>query len=559
LYVKKTVRGKRNYSLKLNSFLLGEYYDEIIHDLCTLKQFLVDTALFDQLDQIIDSNNMIVKDNIVDIEKLEELLNKLAEIDNILDKIQSEVKDLLPEHLISLPKTKELTKKSRNQQKTYISNLYNAEKLLSKMIPRFLLFTDADRDLKTQFNLGEYPNNKPNKALDNLLKIANIDIDLLHKEINSDSNTDEAHSEINRANKILEKFYKEKWAQSKLFVSLRLEGTTLYIKIENEELDVFDLRQRSDGLRQFIALINFVEAFKSKEENIILLVDEAELHLHYDAQVDLIKNFHEQTFAAKIIYTTHSVGCLPEDLGNGAKLIFPDMNKLERSSITKYFWSNKNKRPGFTSLLFGMGASQLTFMPLHPSLFVEGVSDMLLLPTLFREAAQIDHLGFHIAPGIAELSKDHFPLLKNHASQVAFLVDNDRAGEEYRNKLIEVNICDSLIFSLPTEVLEDCICKDLYLEAANYQIKQWDDSISDTSLMKLEDIPDNNRPKSIEKWCKDNGLKNKPDKISVAYYLLELAHEERQEKLIKNGLENSFKDLYNQIKEVFDTNDYDCR
>ncbi|MGB3693356.1 MAG: AAA family ATPase, partial [Spirulinaceae cyanobacterium] len=42
------------------------------------------------------------------------------------------------------------------------------------------------------------------------------------------------------------------------------------------------------------------------------------------------------------------------------------------------------------------------------------------------------------------------------------------------------------------------------------------------SLIFLEDIPDQDRPKAVEKWCKEKGLKC-PEKMSITYYLLDLA------------------------------------
>ncbi|MGB5968708.1 MAG: hypothetical protein WBG70_10310, partial [Spirulinaceae cyanobacterium] len=66
----------------------------------------------------------------------------------------------------------------------------------------------------------------------------------------------------------------------------------------------------------------------------------------------------------------------------------------------------------------------------------------------------------------------------------------------------------------------------------------------------LEDIPDQDRPKAVEKWCKEKGLKC-PEKMSITYYLLDLATGEKQEKLIENSYQNSFAELYKNIIVVF--------
>ena len=96
-----------------------------------------------------------------------------------------------------------------------------------------------------------------------------------------------------------------------------------------------------------------------------------------------------------------------------------------------------------------MGASQLSFMAIRQSVFVEGSTDMMLLPTLFRQATGRDHLGFQIVPGIAMTAQANFGLLENHASKVAFLVDRDEDGDKYRKQLEKSGIAKERIHQLP--------------------------------------------------------------------------------------------------------------
>ena len=114
----------------------------------------------------------------------------------------------------------------------------------------------------------------------------------------------------------------------------------------------------------------------------ILLIDEADIHLHYDAQADLIQMLSHQQQAAQVIYTTHSAGCLPKDLGTGVRLVEPNKDQ-ERSGVENWPWQ---KDQGFGPLLLGMGASTLAFVPTRAALIGEGGSEIVLLPTLIREA-----------------------------------------------------------------------------------------------------------------------------------------------------------------------------
>ena len=137
------------------------------------------------------------------------------------------------------------------------------------------------------------------------------------------------------ANENLKRQYSS-WSQSKVYPSLLLDKDSLSIKIKLPNKTFIGIEYRSDGFKQYIALKAFLHS-KSFDMP-VLLIDEAEIHLHYAAQADLIKEFEEQDYVNSIIYTTHSAGCLPSDLGSGirvAKQIFVNNNDSGFSKIKK--------------------------------------------------------------------------------------------------------------------------------------------------------------------------------------------------------------------------------
>ncbi len=81
-------------------------------------------------------------------------------------------------------------------------------------------------------------------------------------------------------------------------VAFYVESELLKIHIKYaDSKKISTLTERSDGLRQFVAL----RAFTSRDLTIAnLLVDEAEQHLHYDGQA-LIQMFARQKIASKIV------------------------------------------------------------------------------------------------------------------------------------------------------------------------------------------------------------------------------------------------------------------
>lgn len=417
-----------------------------------------------------------------------------------------------------------------------------AKQILSQKIPQILIFDEEQRSLLSTYNLSQQAQSPP-AALQNLAIIADLDLIALNNAI---TQADQAKVETlkNRANDRIADFVRGKWSQSSVKVSLSLQQFTLHILIEDEQRQFTKFDERSDGLRQFVALMNFLKV-KQAAQQPILLIDEAEIHLHYDAQADLMQMFAKQQLASKIIYTTHSAGCLPEDLGTGVRLVSPIANE-EKSDIKNWFWA-EDKRPGFSPLLFGMGASTLAFFPIRKAVFVEGATDMLLLPTIFRQVTQKTHLGFQVVLGLSEAPSSALSLIENQAPTVAFLVDNDAEGKKIIKKIKASGIDEARIFRLSTDdkvqVLEDCIRKELYLRVINDALQDWNQN-SPTILP--DELPESNRPLGVKNWCKSKGIEP-PSKTVIAYRLLDLAAGETQERLIREDLQESFQRLYQNI------------
>lgn len=317
---------------------------------------------------------------------------------------------------------------------------------VEKRVPSFVQFTDKDREIEPIFNVSlfEHENaqqaKEPCQALKNLCEISGLDLRRL-KENYQQQKYDRITSQISNANNKLEKVFETAWSQSDVAIYLEWQTPNLHImvRIRGDETEEFNLiEERSDGFRQYVALLAFI--IKEDAQTPILLIDEAELHLHYDAQADLIQTFTERKLASQVIYTTHSAGCLPEDLGVGVKLVQPIETEKDvaTSQLENNFWSNDTL--GFSPILYGMGAQTLAFFPTRKAVVTEGQTEMLLMPTIFRQVSDADFNGFQIVPGLANASKGTLSQFALQGSQVAYLVDNDDAGRDYKKKLQSLGI-----------------------------------------------------------------------------------------------------------------------
>ena len=400
----------------------------------------------------------------------------------------------------------------------------SAAKALLALKPEFLFFSDDHRLLESEYNLEELfrPNNPLSipSALKNLSGAARLTLRELYDAaiIN-----DEGHIEtlLDSANAILRDLLKTNWSQSPITVRLRLDGRVLHILVKSPGGQFDRIAERSDGLRQFLALLMFLSSHPNLKVPPIVLIDEVERHLHYDAQADLVQMLAHQDVAAKVVYTTHSLGCLPEDLGLGVRMVEATDHL---SQINNWFWSNGY--PGFSRLLFGMGASTLAFIPIRFAVLTEGATDMILLPALLKEVLAVEHLGFQVAPGLSSASEEQLALVKNESPRVVFLTDNDKSGRILYQKVIAAGIPATLVHSLPKidesdTVLEDFLELRSYVCAINEEFRR---SHGDGCKIKEAEIPRTGRVIALDQWCQTKGI-NPPNKRAIAYRMLEARHE----------------------------------
>lgn len=348
---------------------------------------------------------------------------------------------------------------------------------LSGRLPEVALFTGADRDLARDYVLADVAAQPP-PALANLCALATLDLADVQASIEA-GRVPHVEKLFEDANRNLKERFQATWSQSKVHPRLTtpLDGILRIFIATDGGTSYSYPDERSDGLRWFMALHAFLAARGAREP--ILLVDEAETHLHYDAQADLVDALMSQRIASKVIYTTHSVGCLPPDLGCGIRVILCEQG-AERSRIVNSYWSvvpDNDDRIGYTPLLFAMGARMLALTIPRFGVIGEGPSDAILLPSLLREAVPTSRLPYRVVPGLAELAEDRVDNVHHHAGKVLCLTDDDEGGHAIRTKLIAGGVSEDTIFTLGSVAagytLEDLIRAELFADAVNQELQTW--------------------------------------------------------------------------------------
>lgn len=383
--------------------------------------------------------------------------------------------------------------------------------ILRGRIPLFLKFDDANRLLSSSYDVID---EEPAPAIENLLKLAGTTWTRT-VEVAQSTDAGEKLAFEQAANEALRQSITQDWNQSDVTVQLKLDGSTLSLLMSMSSADYIDITEHSDGLRQFVALRAFMTS-KAVTVPPVILIDEAERHLHYDAQADLISVFERQEEAAKVIYTTHSAGCLPHDLGTGIRAVLPILDdavppqQTDQSQVVDSIWTHGK---GFSPLLLALGASAFAFSALQRAVVTEGLSDALLLPTLIREATRKERLSYQIVPGFSQAPKadaDNFDLM---AARVAFVADSNLGGRNHITGLVRQGVRREQVAWLGGSGsgdvdLEDLLAIGVYVAAINAELSRWYPGV----LISPGDIPAKGRSDAVEAWAKARGANvSKPE------------------------------------------------
>lgn len=391
----------------------------------------------------------------------------------------------------------------------------HAERLLKSRIPAFVLFQDADRILETSYDIHPDFRTSVHPAVTRLLGLAGIDLTQMYAHYETGDST-KRETSLERGNERLRNVFDQAWNQSKITVRFNMNGRNLEVLIKElrDDGDVTTISERSDGLKSFVALVAFLEAGRHSVPP-VLLIDEAENHLHYDAQADLVSVLLKSVNTTQVFYTTHSPGCLPSDLGTGIRVLTRETTHADASMIKNNFWDGEG--PGFSPLLFAMGAGAAAFSVCRWAVLAEGASDMVLLPTLIRQAVGVGDLPYQVAPGLANAHGTGIRV-EEVAAKVVYLADGDEGGKAHESALKRVGVDPSRIYRLPLgQGVEDLVNRDDYIRVVNQFLEKMGQAKRFSVNELREGVPVS---KAFANWAKANHVQL-PSKVEVAYALVE--------------------------------------
>lgn len=299
--------------------------------------------------------------------------------------------------------------------KNYYSNIKD---LIDKHTHEIIFWTSDEKHLiSNPINMTNFiADNDISLPLKNCMEIAGINGSQLNQFLSSTAVQKQVTDKLDK--KVTE-FIKAVWPEHKINVSFVLRNQELEFLIQEED-DLESLSkttsQRSDGFKQFISFILSVSANDRNEEleNIILLIDEPEVHLHPTAQVSLLSDLIKITKNNRnniLFFSTHSTFML-------------DSQEIERNILITKNGEGTTKEvvPAYSTL------SQITYE-------IFGIATVDYFNQLYgtlHSRYQEEHSSDTIAHQIKNFDQKYiFPeMFKNHTD-----LKQDRKWLEHENEI----------------------------------------------------------------------------------------------------------------------------
>jgi hypothetical protein len=145
-----------------------------------------------------------------------------------------------------------------------------------------------------------------------------------------------------------------------------------------------------------------------------------------------------------------------------------------------------------------MGAEAAAFSAFRRAVLAEGVSEMILLPTLLRNATDGSQLDFQVAFGLSNVSAPK--AISSTALITTFLVDGDGSGDNMAKQLVAAGVPKSHVFQLPKgKAIEDMIDRTVYLRTVSDFLAEQGKSLPSRELARGTTIA-----KAVDDYARSN-------------------------------------------------------
>lgn len=315
------------------------------------------------------------------------------------------------------------------------------------------------------------------KSIIMIMEMAGLKLD---EEVQKATNTDREQRvlDMNDASATLTTLIANRWNQKKYEVMFQADGNHFLTFVKDVgSRTLVPLEERSKGFQWFFSFdMKFMYETDGTFENSIILLDEPGLHLHAEAQRDLLKRFKNYAEKNQLIYTTH----LPFMIDSTR---FDNIWVAEETAAGAKFhqnWESADKDARFTlQAALGMSWSQSLFVGQH-NLVVEGITDFWILSAvsnLFHTGGRVGLSEKFVITSAGGATKAAYlgTLLHGQKLDVAVVLDSDSEGKAAQQQIVNnwimkdenVLMLGNVIESKKPTALEDLFGNDFYVSKAN--------------------------------------------------------------------------------------------
>lgn len=358
------------------------------------------------------------------IQGLEEMINKIEEVDNI-----------------------------KSAEKRFIAEI-------QKRIPNFILFSSFDDLFPSEIPLAEAADNE---LIKDLVTISNLDLPL----VTSDSASLKA-THKKQLNVRVREEYSRFWEQDLTNLSIDWDSTNLQFFITEGD-HFYPPNKRSKGKQWHLAFYIRVSARAKEDVPNIILIDEPGLYLHAQAQKDVIRKLEDSAEYAPIIFATHSPYLIDIDKLSRIRLI--SRNSEEEGTLISNKIHKHADKETLTPIITAIGLDLSLGLDIAKdnNIIFEGITDYYYL----RAFAELLKFEFkkevHFIPGAgADKTNLLASLMIGWGFNYCIVLDNDATGRRIRDRLLKdfghANIKVILVSENKDNEIEDLFSRGDFLK-----------------------------------------------------------------------------------------------
>jgi predicted ATP-dependent endonuclease of OLD family len=252
---------------------------------------------------------------------------------------------------------------------------------------------------------------------------------------------EERQYDLDDAAATLTKEIEGRWKQRKYQVQFRGDGHQFFTFVRDEkDPALIKLEERSKGFQWFFSFdLLFMHESKGEFRNCVLLLDEPGLHLHPNAQKDLLARLEHYADENTLIYTTHMPFMI--DLRRPERLRAVSETEGLGTVVSEDLTSTQPEAKLTLQAALGMSGSS-SYLLSKRNIVVEGVDDYWILTELSNLLIRSGSQGLPedvmiTAAGGASEAAYIATLMIGQELDVVVLLDSDTAGDAARDRLIK--------------------------------------------------------------------------------------------------------------------------